>query len=164
MGAGVTLTQPAPTKLDLARTALHRALGDTLVACGWPADRAHRHAPDELVTPGGYVDVATLHQAPTASAGAVAATFPVWLVVDGASEQQRDALDSLTAHGWRQLSAVKIGTADGRRTGVTVQTAGPVLADVGPARALAVQFRVQCTLALSTLCEQGILPESGPGA
>lgn len=150
-----TPTLPA-TRLTDARAALHAALALALTDCGWPAERAHRHAPGEPDTPFGYVDVPVLG---AAGGGGLMATFPVWLVADGGDAQQRDQLDDAMAYGWQRLSGVRIGSVPGRETRAIVLSAAPETVELG-ARALAVVFRVQCPLALRTLCTPQIVPET----
>lgn len=145
-------------RLGEARAALHDALADALADCGWPPERAHAHAPAELDPPGGYVDVPVLGPG---GSGAVVATFPVWLVVDGGDAQQRDQLDDAMAYGWQRLSGIKIGSEPGRYTSATLLSAGPETVELG-ARTLAVVFRVQCPLALRTLCTTRIVPSPAP--
>lgn len=144
-----------PTKLDDARAALFEALQLVWTALGWPADRATAWPPRQLVTPCAWVDVPTLHQAPTESARAMAATYPVVFLTDGAQESQVILQDRLLAHAWDQLDAVKVG-----QHRVTVQSAGPEDIEVAPGsfvRGLAI--RVQLPLATQTLCSQKLARE-----
>lgn len=150
------MTEPA-TRLHLARGLLHAAAGRVMQACGWPAERAFLRPPARPATPLAFVGTPTLHQAPTAAARTVAATFPVWFVLDGAEEKQLEQLDTVLAAGWVELSAVRIGTEEGRATSVIVQSAGPEDVDTGGATARAVVFRVQATLLTATLCGQPMI-------
>lgn len=142
-----------PTRLDEARDALYAALQRVWVGLGWPAERAHRIPPRQMFTPAAWVDVPTVHQAPTERGRAVAATFPVVFVTDGSQDAQVNLQDRLLAHAWQQLDAVKFGE-EGRQHRATVQTAGPEEVDTGGAITRGLVFRVQVGLQTQTLCPQ----------
>lgn len=154
-----------PDRLSAARTALHDALRATFASladeaaddpgsvAGWHPDRAHLHVPRQLVTPCGWVEVPTLGQAPTAQSGAQAATFPVFVALDGEDRAQAEAQDLVLSRGWDALAAVKVNGAR-----VTVQSAGPGEVDVGGTTARGVVFSVQVGLMRSTWCSQTIVP------
>lgn len=144
------------TALDAARHALFQALEQVWEGLGWPADRAEQYPPRELVAPTAFVDVPTMHQAPTEQVRAVAATFPVVFVVDGDEQAQVQQTDKLLAHGWQRLAACGAGQR------VTIQTAGPEDVDVGGATARGLVFRVQVTLQTKTLCPQPLVQSTDP--
>jgi hypothetical protein len=159
------VTEPEPDRLTAAREALHGALrlmfttlaadaaaADYAHVAGWHADRAHLHVPRQLVTPGGWIEVPTVHQSPTAAGGAQSATFPVFVALDGEDRAQAEAQDAVLARGWDALSAVKVNG-----TKVTVQTAGPGEVDVGGTTARGIVFSVQVGLMRSTWCSQTIV-------
>jgi hypothetical protein len=150
------------TRLDDARTELHAALRRVWTALGWPADAATPFPPPEPVAPGAWVEIPTVHQAPDRAAGAVAATFPVVFVVDGAEEQQMKLQDRLLAYGWQELAAVNLGTEAAPQR-VTVQTAGPEDVDVGPGTVRGLVFRVQVILQRKTLCPQKLTRDNDEG-
>lgn len=156
-----------PDRLTAARLELHAALratfeqlaaedlaahGDDGVA-GWHADRAHAHVPRQVVTPCGWIEVPTVHQAPDASSGRTAATFPVFVALDGEDRAQAEAQDQVLSRGWDHLSAVKVN-----QLRVTVQTAGPGEVDVGGTTVRGIVFSVQAALMRSTWCSQTIVP------
>jgi hypothetical protein len=149
-----------PTKLDDTRAALHAAAARVWTALGWPADRAFAYPPQQVITPSAWVDVPTLHQAPTERARAMAATFPVVFLTDGGSEQQVKLQDRLLAHAWDQLDNLQL--SGGHRT--TVQSAGPEDLEVLPGvfvRGLAI--RVQVPLMVQTLCPQKLARDNDEG-
>lgn len=143
------------TKLDDARAALFAALELVWVALGWPAERAHPIPPRQLATPAAWVDVPTVHQAPTEQARTTGATFPVVFVTDGGQDAQVRLQDRLLAYGWHHLSAVK---AAGHR--VTVQSGGPEEVEVNGAVARGLVFRVLVPLQLQTLCPQPLVQDN----
>jgi len=161
------VTEPEPDRLTAARTTLHAALRSMFAAlataeaahpdsvAGWHADRAHLHVPRQVVTPCGWVDVPTLHQSPDASSARQAATFPVFVALDGDDRAQAEAQDQILAYGWDALARVSVPG-----TRVTVQTAGPGEIDVGGTTARGVVFSVQVGLMRSTWCSQTIVPAS----
>jgi hypothetical protein len=140
------------TVLDEARAALYVALQSVWQAMGWPAERASDIPPKQLMTPGAFVDVPVLAQAPTEAARAVAATFPLVFAVDGANDAQVRVQDKLLAYGWQEVAAVKV-----RGHRVTIQTAGPEMVDVGGTMARGLVFRVQLTVQTQTLCPQPLV-------
>jgi hypothetical protein len=154
-----------PDRLTAARTALHEALRtlfDVLATeagtdpdsvAGWHADRAHAHVPRQVVTPCGWIEIPTMHQAPDAASARQAATFQVFVALDGEDRAQAEAQDLVLSRGWDVLSAVKV-----HQTRVTVQTAGPGEIDVGGATVRGVVFSVQVGLMRSTWCSQTIVP------
>jgi hypothetical protein len=143
------------TRLDEARHALFQALERVWEALGWPADRAEEYPPRELVAPSAFVDVPTMHQAPTEQVRTIAATFPVVFVVDGDEQAQVQQQDKLMAYGWQEL------TASGAGQHVIVQTAGPEDVDVGGVTTRGLVFRVQVSLQTKTLCRQPLVqPET----
>jgi len=159
-----------PDRLTAARAALHQALRSMFTAlaveaaavdgsvAGWHADRAHLHIPRRLVTPCGWIEVPTVHQAPDAASRAQAATFPVIVALDGEDRAQAEAQDLILSRGWDALSAVQVN-----QTRVTVQTAGPGEVDVGGTTARGVVFSVQVSLMRSTWCSTTIVPApAGP--
>lgn len=156
------MTEPAETtkrtRLDDARDVLHGALVRTMAACGWPAERAHRLPPRQVVAPMGWVDAPTLSQGNTSGVSTVMATFPVAVTVDGADQQQVQQLDRLLAHGYAELDQVKLPSdrpgADGPVC--RVLTAGPQFLDVGGVETRAVVFSVQLTLQVRTLCSGAV--------
>ncbi len=135
------------TKLDDTRAALHAALVLAMADCGWPG-RAEPTVPDQARPPVGWVDVPTMHQAPTERARAVALTFPVFVAFDGSQRAQVALLDAMLAHGWQRLSAA------GTQYQTIVQSAGPEDVDVGGTVVRALMFRVQTTVQTQTLCPQ----------
>jgi hypothetical protein len=145
-----------PTKLDEWRDALYQALRTVWTELGWPAERAHRIPPKRLQTPAAFVDVPTIHQAPSERARAVAATFPVVFLVDGDQDSQVRLQDKLLAHGWQQLDDVRMGEP-GRQQRAIVQTAGPEDVDMGGALTRGLVFRVQVGLQTQTLCPQPLV-------
>lgn len=158
------MTEPMPgeqlaaTALDDARDALYAALKLVWTGLGWPAERAHRLPPRQLVTPAAWVDVPTVHQAPTETARAVAATFPVVFVTDGSQDSQVRLQDRLLAYGWHHLAAVRIGDA-GRQHRATVLSGGPEDVDTGTAIHRGLVFRVQVGLQTQTLCPQPLVQD-----
>jgi hypothetical protein len=157
-----------PDRLSAARAALHGALrtmfgnlaADALAAdpdhvAGWHPDRAHLHVPRQPVTPAGWVEVPTVHQSPTAASGGQAATFPVFVALDGEDQAQAQMQDQVLARGWDALAAVQVNG-----TRVTVQTAGPAEVDVGGTTQRGIVFSVQVGLMRSTWCSQTIVPAS----
>ena len=144
------------TQLDDAREQLYAALRLVWTSLGWPAERAHPFPPRQVVTPAAWVDVPTVHQAPTERAQAVAGTFPVVFVVDGSQDAQVKLQDKLLAYGWHHLSAVRVGQ-EGRQLRATIQTAGPEEVDVGGALTRGLVFRVQVGLQTQTLCPQPLV-------
>lgn len=155
-----------PDRLSAARTELHdglRALFAALLAdaqaadpehvAGWHPDKAHLHVPREVVTPCGWVEVPTLHQAPTANAGSTGATFQVFVALDGEDQTQARMQDQVLARGWDIFSAVKL-----QGVNVTVQTAGPGEIDVGGTTARGVVFSVLVRLQRHTWCSPVIVP------
>jgi len=156
-----------PDRLTAARAELHAALADTFeqlaeedaaghgvdAVAGWHPDRAHPHVPRQLVTPCGWVEVPTVHQAPDAASAKLSATFPVFVALDGEDRAQAEAQDLVLSRGWDHLAAVKV---NGLR--VTVQTAGPGEVDVGGTTVRGVVFSVQVGLMRSTWCSQSIVP------
>jgi hypothetical protein len=162
------VTEPEPDRLTAARAALHGALRSTFEAlaadavaadpqhvAGWHPDRAHPHIPRQVVTPCGWVEVPTVHQAPDAGSAKLSATFPVFVALDGEDQAQARMQDQVLARGWDVLSAVKV---NGLR--VTVQTAGHGEIDTGGTTARGVVFSVQVGLMRSTWCSQAIVPAS----
>jgi hypothetical protein len=159
------MSEPGPEldRLTAARHALHQALRAMFTAlrehepvdtvAGWHADRAHLHLPRSLVTPCAWPEVPTVHQSPTGAGARQAATFQVFVALDGEDQAQAQQQDRVLAYGWDALSAVKVG---GSR--VTVQTAGPGVIDVGGTEARGVVFSVQVALMRSTWCSQTIVP------
>lgn len=157
------MTGPEPDRLSAARTALHGALRVTFAAlaaaepdgsvAGWDADRASAHIPRQVVTPCGWVEVPTVHQAPDANGRAQNATFQVFVALDGEDRAQAEQQDRVLAFGWDALAAVKVNG-----TRVTVQTAGPGEIDVGGTVQRGVVFSVQVGLMRSTWCSQTIVP------
>lgn len=141
------------TRLDDTRAALFAALQRVWTALGWPAERAYEFPPSQLYPPAAWVDVPTVHQATTSTAGGVAATYPVVFVVDGTADSQVQLQDRLLAYGWQALSAVKVGE-DGRKHSATVQSGGPEDVDAGGAVLRGLVFRVQVGLTTKTLCPQ----------
>ena len=146
------------TALDDARDALYAALRLVWTSLGWPAERAHRVPPRQVTTPAAWVDVPTIHQAPTERAQAVAATFPVVFAVDGSQDAQVKLQDRLLAYGWHHLAAVRLG-AEGRQSRAIVQTGGPEDVDVGGAVQRGLVFRVQIGLQTQTLCPQPLVQD-----
>jgi hypothetical protein len=154
-----------PDRLTAARLALHDALAATFqqladeaatdpeTVAGWHADRAHAHLPRQVVTPCGWVEVPTVHQAPDAAGPRQSATFPVFVALDGEDRAQAEAQDLVLSRGWDHLSRVKV---NGLR--VTVQTAGPGEVDVGGTTVRGVVFSVQAGLMRPTWCSQTIVP------
>jgi hypothetical protein len=159
------VTAPEPDRLTAARLALHAALRGMFAAlqaaepadamAGWHPDRAHLHVPRgaELVTPCGWIEVPTLHQAPTGASGRQAATFQVFVALDGEDHAQAVAQDRVLAFGWDALAAVSV-----EQSRVTVQTAGPGEIDTGGTMQRGVVFSVQVGLMRSTWCSQTIVP------
>ncbi len=160
-----------PDRLSAARAALHGALrtmfedlaADAVAAdpehvAGWHPDRAHLHVPRQLVTPGAWVEVPTVHQSPTAASGGQSATFPVFVALDGEDQAQAQMQDQVLARGWDALRAVQVNGAR-----VTVQTAGPGEVDVGGSTARGIVFSVQVGLMRSTWCSQSIVPAPAAG-
>jgi len=148
-----------PTKLDDAREQLYLAASRVWVALGWPADRAFPYPPRQVLTPSAWVDVPTLHLAPTERARAMAATFPIVFLTDGSQEQQVKLQDRLLAHAWDQLDNLTVG-----QHRATVQSAGPEDLEVVPGsfvRGLAI--RVQIPLAVQTLCPQKLARDDDEG-
>lgn len=151
--------------MSAARGALHYALRETFSqlqaeavategsVAGWHPDKAHAHVPRQVITPCGWVDVPTVHQAPDAASARSAATFPVFVALDGEDQAQAVAQDLVLSRGWDHLAAVQV---NGLR--VTVQTAGPGEVDVGGATARGIVFSVQVGLMRSTWCSQTIVP------
>jgi len=155
-----------PDRLSAARAALHEALRGMFAAlqsaaavadpdhvAGWHPDRAWEHVPRQLVTPAGWVEVPTVHQAPDGASRAQSATFPVFVALDGEDQAQARMQDQVLAMGWDLLSAVKV---NGLR--VIVQTAGPGEVDVGGTTARGIVFSVQVGLMRTTWCSQSIVP------
>lgn len=154
-----------PDRLTAARTALHAALAATFgqlaeeaaadpeTVAGWHPDRAHLHVPRQVVTPCGWVEVPTVHQAPDAASARQSATFPVFVALDGEDRAQAEAQDLVLSRGWDHLAGVKV---NGLR--VTVQTAGPGEVDVGGTTVRGIVFSVQVGLMRSTWCSQTIVP------
>lgn len=152
-------------RLTAARKALHAALratfqqlhdeatADAGSVAGWHPDRASEHVPRQLVTPCGWVEVPTVHQAPDGAGARLSATFPVFVALDGEDQAQAQAQDQVLSRGWDHLAAVKV---NGLR--VTVQTAGPGEVDTGGTVARGVVFSVQVGLMRSTWCSQTIVP------
>lgn len=136
-----------PTKLDAVRTALHDALVLAMADCGWPG-RAHRLPPERMVAPAGWVDMATMHQAPTQTGQSVALTFPVVIAFSGTERTQVQLLDQMQAHGWQRL------TAAGTQFQTVVQSAGPEDVNTGSAIVRGLVFRAQTTVQTKTLCQQ----------
>lgn len=157
------MTEPEPDRLTAARAALHQALRATFAAlaaaepddsvAGWHPDRAHLHVPRQPVTPCGWVEVPTVHQAPDAASAKLSATFPVFVALDGDDRSQAEAQDRVQAFGWDALRAVKVNGLQ-----VTVQTSGPGEIDVGGATQRGIVFSVQVGLMRSTWCSQTIVP------
>jgi hypothetical protein len=154
-----------PDRLTAARTALHAALAATFEqlateaatdpdsVAGWHADRAHLHVPRQVVTPCGWIEVPTVHQAPDAASAKQSATFQVFVALDGEDRAQAEAQDLVLSRGWDNLAGVKVNG-----TRVTVQTAGPGEVDVGGSTVRGVVFSVQVGLMRSTWCSQTIVP------
>ena len=154
-----------PDRLTAARLELHAALRATFQqlhdeatedpdsVAGWHADRAHAHLPRQVVTPCGWIEVPTVHQAPDAASARLSATFPVFVALDGEDRAQAEAQDQVLSRGWDHLSAVKV-----HQLRVTVQTAGPGEVDVGGATVRGIVFSVQVGLMRSTWCSQTIVP------
>lgn len=151
-----------PTKLDDARDALHAALARVWTALGWPAERAHRLPPRQLVPPAAWVDVPTVHQAATERGQSTGATFPVVFVTDGSQDSQVRLQDRLLAYAWQELAAVTVGEP-GRAPRVIVQTAGPEDVDMGGGVTRGLVFRVQVPLQLQTLCPQPLAQNDDEG-
>ena len=149
-------TIPA-TKVDATRTVLHEACRLALRDCGWPQERAHRWPPGQAVTPCVFIDVATMHQAPTERASAVALTFPVVLAVNGGDRQQVQQIDGLQAHLWQRLSRAATQYQP------VVQSAAPEMVDVGGTVVRGIVFRVQTTVQTNTLCQQTLTQEQTGG-
>lgn len=159
------MTEPEPDRLTAARVALHDALRTMFAAlathaaghpdnvAGWHPDRAHLHVPRQVVTPAGWVEVPTVHQAPDATSARLGATFPVFVALDGDDRAQAETQDQVLAVGWDALSAVKVNNLR-----VTVQTAGPGEIDVGGTTQRGIVFSVQVGLMRSTWCSQTIVP------
>jgi hypothetical protein len=159
-----------PDRLTAARAVLHQALRDTFATlataataaaddagttavAGWHPDRAHLHIPRQLITPCGWVEVPTVHQAPDSASRAQAATFPVFVALDGEDRAQAEAQDQVLAYGWDALTAASVPG-----TKVTVQTAGPGEVDTGGTTQRGVVFSVRVQLMRSTWCSQTIVP------
>lgn len=144
------MTEPTPEtdKLSAARALLHGALADLMTAMGWSDSRASKFVPRQLVTPAGWIETPTVAQAPTAG---VAATFQVFVALDGNVLAQVQAQDALLSRGWDAFGTLEL---DGSR--VTVQTAGPGEVDVGGTVARGVVFTVAVRLLTRTLCAQTI--------
>jgi hypothetical protein len=155
-----------PDRLSAAREALALALrlmfenlaadaaaADPEHVAGWHPDRAHLHIPRQVVTPCGWVEIPTVHQAPDAASAKLSATFPVFVALDGEDRAQAQMQDQVLARGWDALAAVKVNNLR-----VTVQTAGPGEIDVGGTTQRGIVFSVQVGLMRSTWCSQTIVP------
>jgi len=127
------------TAISAARTALHAALVDAVVAPAW---RIHRTAPAQLIAPCVYLDSAELGVGSVPGAGIVAVTFPVVAVADGKVEAQVAALDDILARIWTAAMS-----ADGDPTG-----SRPVALDVGGPTLRAHAVRVEMFVAALTMC------------
>jgi hypothetical protein len=154
-----------PDRLTAARLQLHAALramfqqlhdeatADLDSVAGWHADRAHPHLPRQVVTPCGWIEVPTVHQAPDQRGPRLSATFPVFVALDGEDRAQAEAQDLVLSRGWDHLARVKVAGLQ-----ATVQTAGPGEVDVGGATVRGIVFSVQVGLMRSTWCSQSIVP------
>jgi hypothetical protein len=158
------IREPANVLHD-ARDALHAAgaqllaeLGQLLPDKGFHAEHMDRWPNDQTKVPGGWVDLPTITRVIEASGTpAVVATFPVLFPVNGDDQAQVQLQDHLLSRGWDLFAAVQLDNADGgRRSGATVQTAGPADIDVGGAVLRGVVFSVQVRLLVRTLCPQRI--------
>lgn len=141
------MSEPTPEtdKLSAARALLHGALADLMTAMGWDPRRASLFVPRQLVTPAGWIETPTVAQAPAPSAAA--ATFQVFVALDGNVAAQVQAQDALLSRGWDAFRALDQ---------TTVQTAGPGEVDVGGTVARGVVFTVQVRILARTLCPQTI--------
>jgi hypothetical protein len=158
------IREPANVLHD-GRDALHAAgaqllaeLGELLPDKGFHAEHMDRWPADSPKVPGGWIDVPTVTRVVEASGTpAVVATFPVLFPLSGDDQAQVQMQDHLLSRGWDLFAAVQLENVDGgRRSGSTVQTAGPADIDVGGAVVRGVVFSVQVRLLVRTLCPQRI--------
>jgi hypothetical protein len=127
-----------------ARTALHDALALGLVDQPW---RVHRTSPDQIAAPSVWIDSVSL----VADGPFVVATFPVYVVADGAVRRQVEALDDLLARLWTVSESVGLP-----------QSARPQPLDVGGSSLRAHAMDVQIPLDARTLCPLDLINQEGP--
>lgn len=148
--------------LDDARTLLHGEIAATFVAVGWSAERVDRYPLLTPLTPGGWVDAATL----SAQGAGLVATFPIVLTVDGNDRTQVKRLDALLAIAWQRLEALKIPAELRLQEGSTVQpmTAGPEQLDIGGPTLRSLTLVVQVPISPRTLCPTALTTPTGEPA
>ena len=145
--------------LDDARTLLHGVVEQTLVAVGWPKERADAYPPATVRIPGAWVDVPTL----SAQGNGLVATFPIGLAVDGTDRAQVQRLDALLAILWSRLEAVRIPEGLRLQAGSTLQvmTAGPQQLDIGGPSTRSIVLTVQVPITPRTLCPSALTNPTG---
>jgi hypothetical protein len=141
-------TEPPPNALDDARTLLHAALERVFGVVGWSKERASKYPSLTVVTPGGWVDAATVSR----QGHGVIATFPIVIAVDGNDRGQVARIDAVTAAGWELFTATTMPNG----SLVELLTAGPDDIDIGGPTTRAVTFSAQITLAARTLCPEAL--------
>lgn len=145
--------------LDDARGILHGVLAATFADVGWAVERVDRYPLLTPLTPGGWVDAATL----SAQGAGLVATFPLVFAVDGSDRTQVERLDALLAIVWSRLEAVKIPAGLRLQAGSTVQpmTAGPQQLDIGGPSVRSITLVVQVPISPRTLCPTALTDTTG---
>ncbi len=126
------------SEISRKRTELYEAVQTAVAATPW---RVHRTAPATIAAPSIWIDSVELAVDQATSASFVEATFPIYIVVDGAVRRQIEELDDLVATVW--TAAATVGDPE---------TSRPQALDVGGPSLRAQVMNVSVLILAVSLC------------
>jgi hypothetical protein len=135
------------TGISRARTELFDAL---VLGAGAPSWRVHRTSPAQIAAPSMWIDSVELAVDTVTGAAFVAATFPVFVVVDGTVRRQIEELDDVLARVWTAAATVGEPT-----------TARAQALDVGGPSLRAHVVNVDVLIQARTLCPLDLVTTGG---
>lgn len=132
------------TEISRSRTELYEAL---VAGAGAPSWRVHRTSPPTIAAPSMWIDSVELAVDTVTGASFVAATFPVFVAVDGTVKRQIEELDDVLARVW--TAAATVGEPTTARA-QALDVGGPTLRAHVVNVDVLIQARTLCPLDLVT--------------